>query len=540
MDDELKAIAHDVVSLTLRLADIYEANDEDGSSDSSKLTTISTILVDSIAVLRPLFNSLPRNNIQADIGSIYQMTTSTLRASITSSSTSHLINIIKCVILIHHIVYELISRPINHQQQFKGSDLMTAFDNSKHISPVYYTNVYANPKANVVYCALVLIYALESTFVKSMIVGMDLEFTNNEIKLCQMNFEHQYDNRSFIFIISPETLTSIETAIMTDWLFCNPFITKILHGGDAKDSDWIIGKVLVDYDKIALFIRNLVDTKMTCEYFKETNSCGEVTCKLYEAEPKRSVIYWFKLISTQQQDKLATVLGNISDPDWHITQLTSYQRSYAVYDVIFLKYFWYQMAYLGTNAARQYYQSNQSIDVAPYYDQACHPNKLKPSDDDVGVIFLQVLPQLTGLVYLEHKTLHMLKNHEPLHLISKRECNPINIYFVTSRKNQRYRLHQLHELATKEVIVHDPTLALDDIMKVRYFKRVLSDIIKRITYGLISQRYKINEKNDKPYHHTLHNNFIFDRLKLLNLDTVMMLFLKIQNQIDDNLKRILQ
>nr|URM62087.1 hypothetical protein [Mimivirus sp.] len=107
-----------------------------------------------------------------------------------------------------------------------------------------------------------------------------------------------------------------------------------------------------DPAKIIKFTRSLIDTRFLCEYYKLTRSePSDNKCSIYDEDSTRSAIYYFKVVSDDQQRRLAELLESMPSPhdrDWYIHKMPVSQVQYAALDVLYLKVFYYRMIYVAT------------------------------------------------------------------------------------------------------------------------------------------------------------------------------------------------
>ena len=107
-----------------------------------------------------------------------------------------------------------------------------------------------------------------------------------------------------------------------------------------------------DPKKIIRFTRTLIDTRFLCEYYKLTrDEVSDSRCSIYDEDPTRSAIYYFKVISEEQQNELTKLLQSMPAPhdiQWNIHKMPESQTLYAQYDVFYLKWFYYKMIHDAT------------------------------------------------------------------------------------------------------------------------------------------------------------------------------------------------
>lgn len=367
---------------------------------------------------------------------------------------------------------------------------------------MYYVHISVRPELNNRFHALLLVYALEACISKYYYVSIDFEqstvYTEKEIRLTQLCFEHPKDKRSMIMIINPTDLTETMTRDYIDLLFCNKRIIKIVHGSDSQDVPYIYHKLLAnDTDKIIEFTQTMIDTRFLCEYYRL--NIGEIPsnrCKIYDQDPEKSGVYILGVVSEEQQQKLASVLASMGhhlDITWDIRNMSRAQTMYAIYDVIYLKYFYYHLINLATKASP--------------------PNEIKNTID----LYKLGLNQLTRFSYLENREITYLEK------TCKEQMNPANNYFIVSNKRVIKMIDMYNEFS-KGLVVTSMNVAIDDLLKVNHLRRYILIVIKRLIYGSMTQHCRLRKNRDTPFTEKWSNDIIFDFFERLDFRYLVRLF----------------
>jgi hypothetical protein len=179
-----------------------------------------------------------------------------------------------------------------------------------------------------------LIYHSDSNNNK-LFIGIDYEFNNKEVALCQMSF---YPKRKlkYIFIFNPH---SHNFDYLIKYVFLSENIKKILHGSDSLDIPYIYS-VLKDKDNITKFTNTIIDTRFLCEYYKFISKHQDNKCSLYTA------LLYFNTIDTNFYDYIKEnekKLGKIYKIKWNIQTITNKELEYVLYDVLYLKDFYFDI-----------------------------------------------------------------------------------------------------------------------------------------------------------------------------------------------------
>jgi hypothetical protein len=194
-------------------------------------------------------------------------------------------------------------------------------------------------------------------------------------------------------------------------------------------------------------------------------------------------------------------MGPPQDLVWNIHRLAKSQVLYALYDVLFLKYFYYQM-----------------IKMA-YYNQ---PNVQKMN---TIVMYRHVLYETTQFIYLERREITFLL------LKAKQEIDIINNYMIR-HDNSVMTLITVFNNIFPAVITSDPTVDIDKLISVNYFRLQLTMLFKKIIYTQLSLRFRIYKDKNTIWNGKLSNDYIFalmDKLRFQYLSRVITSFISIIN-----------
>ena len=358
---------------------------------------------------------------------------------------------------LHNIVYDLLSSDGNYYFILNGQEEMAVL--KKDIK--YFVNISVKVEQNIYFHAFILVYALESIFNRHFYIGIDYEYTNKKIQLAQLNFEHKEDLRGIIMVVSPNELEPVMMENFIKLIICNKFIKKILHGSDSLDIPYMYEHMLGnDPSKIIKFTKTLIDTRFLCEYYKLNRpTAQDGRCSIYDSDRDSSAIFYFGVISEEQQQKLATLLMDElpapHDIVWNIHRLNRSQTQYAVYDVLYLKWFYYRIIYLGTE--------DEQTDLGK---------------KAIIEFYKKVLNEMTSFTYLEKRNISYLLEK------CKTEVDPIN-NFMIRKPNTIFKLIDIYNQVSKNIITATPKADIDKMLKVNYYKGPLTILIKRMTYAIV-------------------------------------------------------
>ena len=402
------------------------------------------------------------------------------------------------ILSLHNVVYDLMSRKGNYLHAIDGKSEMIVLD--KNIT--YYLNISDKIEKNKYFHAFIIIYGLESLFNKHFYVGIDFEYTNKIIRMAQMNYEHRETPKSMIIFVNP---TELDQDMMNNFIrliMCNKSIRKILHGSDSLDIPYIYENMFQgDTVKIIKFTRGLLDTRFLCEYYKLSKSePSDNKCSIYDA------VKYFGQISDEQHKTLDDILNAmppVNDIIWNIHKLSDSHIKYAYHDVIYLKYFYYQII------------SKAAGNV---------PDNMK---HDIVFLYKNILTELTQFVYLERRGITFIMK------TCEEEVNPINNYIVRGQdRSKNMKLIDVFKTIFSKIIVYKPYADIDKILTVNYFKALITVIIKKMTYTIISKKYRIYKDKFNVWDGRPDNKFVYEFLEKMEFYSLEKMFQEIEKVIN--------
>ncbi|ANB50751.1 hypothetical protein [Powai lake megavirus] len=473
-----------------KILDIFQSK----SSPIDKWKLIASYIHENNNIIVTTYKNLKKQVVNSDIGLDYNIDFNQINKQIAKESN----NIIKCSTIIlglHIIVYDLMSQEGNYSFIFDGKKEMAIL--KKDI--MYYVSISSKNEQNIFFHAFLLIFALESLFNKYLYVGIDFEYTNRKIQLAQLNFEHNHTDKSMILIVSPNELEPIMTDNFIDYIVCNKNIKKILHGSDSLDIPYMYNHLLQDDpSKIIKFTRSLIDTRFLCEYYKLTRSePSDNKCSIYDEDSSRSAIYYFKVVSDDQQRRLAELLESMPSPhdrDWYIHKMPVSQVQYAALDVLYLKVFYYRMIYVATE--------DESTDLGK---------------KNIMDLYKNVLNEITRFVYLERNNVTYLM------ATCKKDVDIVNNYFIRT-SNGILKMIDIFNQVSLNLETTSPKIIVDNFLKINHFKTPVVTIIKRLVYGFISQKCRVYKDKSTLWTDKLENNFIFDFMEEMKFNHLLKMY----------------
>ena len=295
---------------------------------------------------------------------------------------------------------------------------------------------------------------------KKIYIGLDFEFTENKIALCQVSFFPQRLHK-FIFVYNPKILSDYQQELIIKTIFTAKNITKITHGSDSLDIPYIFEELFrLDSEKMLRFTENLIDTRFLCEYVKIFSNSQDKKCSIYDA------LLYFKSISKKKYDELMKnndVMGPIQDVQWEIKKMGSHHLKYVVYDVLYLKKF--------------------LLDI---FNFATEKNTILTEQ-------LKFIAPLTRFIFYERYQLSDILT------ISKKMTDDVNNYIVISLdKTKKLTMINIFNNTIDKVIIPELNFKVSKLFEINNFKKAVIILFKRIVYSILSHRYTIYmNKNDK-------------------------------------------
>lgn len=174
----------------------------------------------------------------------------------------------------------------------------------------------------------------KNKFGKSLVIGIDFEFSRGEIALWQICFfPMRTKSPNFVFVVDPNVIKD-RMEILEKTIFTSP-IHKIVHGAESLDIPYIFKDILKnDVSKIISFSQHVMDTRFLCEYYKLYSDTQNQKCNLYDS------LLYFNVIDKAKHEELTDInkkIGKIYNVKWNINTMGADELKYAVYDVLYLR-----------------------------------------------------------------------------------------------------------------------------------------------------------------------------------------------------------
>jgi hypothetical protein len=152
---------------------------------------------------------------------------------------------------------------------------------------------------------------------------IDFEFNKKELGLMQLYIT----KLNVLYLLNPDNFTIENKTILIDKIFISKNI-KILHGSESNDIPYIFNKLLERKPNlISAFINNFYDTRFICSYL------GFKKCNLYSALESFNIVDQDKILYLKSIENKMGVIWKIH---WDPSKLNTYEKIYALYDVLLL------------------------------------------------------------------------------------------------------------------------------------------------------------------------------------------------------------
>lgn len=379
----------------------------------------------------------------------------------------------------------------------RNSDMILHSKNEmKNVSSnvVFHIVAVNEPMKKKIFSVFILAYYFNlSNLRKKQFLGLDFEFNNREIALMQMNFE--LDKDGYIFLLDPTEIYDVVYDFFITDILGNKNVVKILHGSDALDIPYVFdGLLRSDQNTIKNFMRTFIDTRFLCEYIKDDSKCT-----IYNA------LLFFGTIDKQKHEFLEQTHENMGDPEdisWNAYTMDKYYILYGLYDVIFLKKFYYDMF-----------------------------NYFKYNVQDNDIIFTNIIPELTRVSFLERRKVTNVMDQ------IKKEIDPMN--------NYRIKGQTLVTIFNKIVdtiivfIIEEPLVKIVKLRNINFLRKYVTIICKNVLYHVLSNKYTIYKTKNNINTKKIYINDIIDYFKSHNMKHLVMLTMGIKNYINQNINNFL-
>jgi hypothetical protein len=332
-------------------------------------------------------------------------------------------------------------------------------------------------------------------------IGIDLEFNTKIaalIQLCFEGFKLPDDNNvySFIFIFDPNQLIESDRYCLINKYLLNNSYFKLLHGAESLDLPYLFSSIFKDNkEQIIKFTKMYIDTRYLCEYYNQENNKKNNKCKIYHALKNMEVI------SKKQFDKLKDneeKMGHIYDIKININNISDELLKYTLYDVLFLKQFFFKFIY--------------------------------KSDNTKNKIYIAVIPELTQFILLERKGI--INIFSKLKTIIDRSNN--NYTFINGKF---FKLIDIYKKINTKIQLKKINLSY--LLEINFYRTFLNYLMKLIIYNHIIIINKVYLSKNAVKTKLVDIKQIIKQLNNLGFNNISILLENIETYINNNINKLL-
>lgn len=356
-------------------------------------------------------------------------------------------------------------------------------------------------------------YILSKLSEEKMIIGLDFEFTEQKIALCQIGF---FPNKRFkyIFILNPKILQNDNDK---EKIFINTIFTsdiyRITHGAESLDIPYVYNELLKgNKEDIFNFTKTMIDTRFLCEYYKIYYMTNDKKCSIYDA------LLFFNVINKNTYDKLnklTEIMGPVQDVQWNISKMSSYHLKYVLYDVLYLKKF-----------------------VTTIF-------KLSLKKDEMLYQQIKYISSINRFICYEKYDISNILNE------TKNIVDPMNNYIVESRmiqrddtssyksQSQQKTLIFIYNQIIENIVISSLGLKVSKLLEINNFKKGLTLLFKRIIYATIAEKHVIYENKKQKMKNKIEYKSIFQKMAHLKLEKLETLLEKFADSVRTNMTNII-
>jgi len=304
------------------------------------------------------------------------------------------------------------------------------------------------------FCLFMIFYNFDSKSLKKLLVGIDFEFNDKKIALCQISF-YPHRVHKYIWIFNPQHLNTVQSTYLIEQLLTSKSIYKIFHGSDSLDIPYLFNELFMrNPSYIYDFVMRLIDTRFLCEYYKIIFKQIEVGCSIYEA------LLHFGTITVEKYKELGKLYKKIEpihEIKWDVYKMNEASLEYALYDVIYLRDFYFDIL-----------------------------NKVKLEDPIYYSGFSTYIPLFTKYIFLEKwEIMDLLKD-------IKQEIDPLNNYII-KKDDENITLSTIYCNVINNLEVSDSEfyIRINDLLNINYFKSGLTLLFKKIIYSILTSYFDV-------------------------------------------------
>ena len=117
----------------------------------------------------------------------------------------------------------------------------------------------------------------------------------------------------------------------------------------------------------------------------------------------------------------------------------------------------------------------------------------------------------------------------------KQDVDPLNNYFI-KKSSGILKMIDVFNKVSVGLESNNPTVSIDKLTKVNHFKVPVMTLIKRLVYGFISQKCRVQKDKTTIWNEKLDNKFIFDFLDKMNYNYLLRMFKELSITLESRVK----
>ncbi|AYV84108.1 MAG: hypothetical protein Hyperionvirus17_28 [Hyperionvirus sp.] len=320
-----------------------------------------------------------------------------------------------------------------------------------------------------------IFYHYDARSIGKLYTGADFEFNERKIALCQVGFYPHRKNK-FIWVFDPNSLNTKQTDYLVKFYFTSSYLNKIVHGSDSLDIPYLFQEMFMNNEAyIYAFVSRVIDTRFLCEYYKNTVG-GDRKCSLYDA------MLYFDTVSKGKYDELQHInktMGPIQDVNWNVYNMSSFNLKYAIYDVFYLRDFYFDILGKGEKEGEGY----GTYEYVLLFTRFIFLEKWGVSDLLAGI---------------------------------KGKVDGVNNYIVMKGDDVSSIKLNITMVSVYGGVVKE--MGVGALLDINYFRSSLTLLFKMIMYSILTEYYTIYKNKEDMYVEKIKLDEVFDTFKLIHLE----------------------
>ena len=330
-------------------------------------------------------------------------------------------------------------------------------------------------------------------------LGIDFEFNTKVAALIQICFEgfkllDEDIVYSFIFIFDPNQLNRDDMDYLINNYLINDKYYKLLHGAESLDIPYMFSEIFKNnHQLIRNFSKYYIDTRYLCEYYNKDKLGGEKKCKIYHALLNTGVLSQKHFDKLKENEK---EMGPIYEIKININDIDKNLLKYTLYDVLFLKQFFFKFIY--------------------------------NEDNTKNKIYLSVIPELTQYIILEKRGI--INNFSSIKEIIDKSNN-----YYTFLNNKFYKLITIFKILISKINLKK--INFQFLLETNYYRTFLLYLVKLLVYNACISDFKVYKVKNVNAHELVNIHDILIKLIHHKFNNINILIINLNNKIKELLSK---